>query len=322
MDDLISLIKNFIDNFQKEKNPSEDNVINWELGPNMAMPIREITRLIPEYDGAEKNLDIFVIKINRLWLHIAEYEDGDKNQFMLVLQLKLTDKAAEAVQNNEFEDWENVRDELIENITPHRNTEKSELKLSSIRQKNNEDIEMYAKRIQEALDTLNRSFPENEQNEVIKRENNRKARKSYENGLHDQNLRSKAIAKGSSDLKEAIDYIIEQELRFSELKPANIFCSYCKKSNHSIEQRFETKTSHKILDQTRQIKKKSLAINAIKKAITPVAEAKNQTRAQRRKTLRSDHRTRIKISLLEKRTKKLRLLSSRSQRQSLPQFSK
>lgn len=235
---LINTIEENINNLEQNNTPSEQDAIDWQVQPDMAqaMPIREITKLIPEYNGEEKGLDIFVKKVNKLWLHIAGYEDGDKSQFLLVLQLKLTDKAAEAVQNNEFLDWENVREELVELITPHRNTEKSELKLSSIRQKNNEDIESYAKRIQEALDTLNRSFPENEQNEIIKRENNRKARKSFENGLYDANLRSKAIAKGSVDLKEAIDYIIEQELRFSELKPVNLFCTYCKRNNHTVDQ--------------------------------------------------------------------------------------
>lgn len=234
--ELLDIFENLLNIFLRDRNQFED-IHNWNVKPKMAMPIRDLTKLIPEYDGAEKNLDIFIKKVNKLWLHIAEYDDNDKNQFLLVLQLKLTDKAAEAVQNNEFNNWENVRDELIEHITPHRNTEKSELKLSSVRQKKDEDIEAYAKRIQEALDTLNRSFPENEQNEVIKRENNRKARKSFENGLFNPNLRSKAIAKGSTDLKEAIDYIIEQELRFSELKPSNnLFCTYCKKNNHLIDQ--------------------------------------------------------------------------------------
>lgn len=173
---LAELIKDYVNALGRERTPSEDSAINWRPFPKMAMAIRDITKLIPEYKGDEKGLDIFIKKVNKLWTHIAEYEENDKNQFLLVLQLKLTDKAAEAVQNNEFDDWDNVKEALIEHITPHRNTEKSELKLSSIRQKPDEEIEKYAKRIEEALDTLNRSFPEEEQNEVIKRENNRKAR--------------------------------------------------------------------------------------------------------------------------------------------------
>lgn len=233
---LLENIQNFPNNPDIPIKVDED-IEDWQVHEEMAMPIRDITKLIPEFNGEEKNLDIFVKKVNRLWTHIDLYPQNEKNQFLLVLQLKLTDKAAEAVQNNAFENWDNVRESLIENLTPHRNTEKSELKLNSIKQKPNEDIETYARRIQEALDTLNRSFAEDEQNEVIKRENNRKARKAFENGLSDPNLRSKAISKGSVDLKEAIDYTIEQELRFSELKPINsVICTYCKKTNHTINQ--------------------------------------------------------------------------------------
>lgn len=76
----------------------------------------------------------------------------------------------------------------------------------------NEDVETYAKRIEDALETLNRSFAQEHQNEIIKKENDWKARKTFEIGLLEANLRNKAIARGSNTLKEAVDYIIEQEL--------------------------------------------------------------------------------------------------------------
>lgn len=217
--------------FQKEHESS-----SWELSEpgKMAMPIRDVTKLIPEYNGKESSLDSFIKKIDKLWNYIAEFEENDRTQFLLVLQLKLIEKAAEAVQDNDFDTWEAVKTDLIEHITPHRNTEKSELKLCAIKQLFKEDVETYAKRIEDALDTLNRSFAQEDQNDTIKRENDRKARKAFENGLVDSNLRNKAIARGSNTLKEAVDYIIEQELRYSELKPAQSmsFCSYCKKPGH------------------------------------------------------------------------------------------
>lgn len=219
--------------FQKEHESS-----SWELeqADEMAMPIRDVTKLIPEYNGKEKSLDSFVKKIDKLWTYIADFNDNDRTQFLLVLQLKLVDKAAEAVQDNDFDTWDAVKADLIEHITPHRNTEKSELKLCAIKQIFKEDVETYAKRIEDALDTLNRSFSQEDQNDTIKRENDRKARKAFENGLIDPNLRNKAIARGSNTLKEAVDYIIEQELRYTELKPAQsmTFCSYCKKPGHTI----------------------------------------------------------------------------------------
>lgn len=231
---LFGVIKNqFIE--RRYRAPELDGY-DWDVSQtdNMAMAIRDVTKLIPEYDGKEKALDSFIKKIDRLWAAIAELEDQDRSQFLLVLQIKLTDKAAEAVQDNAFEDWEAVKTDLVEKITPHRNTEKSELKLCAIKQNKGEDVEAYAKRIEEALDTLNRSFAQEDQNETIKKENDRKARKTFENGLIEPILRNKAIARGSSTLKEAVDYIIEQELRYSELKPAASpgVCTYCKKPGH------------------------------------------------------------------------------------------
>lgn len=197
------------------------------------MPIRDVTKLIPKYSGKEKGLDSFIKKIDKLWTHIADFPENEHTQFLLVLQLKLTEKAADAVQDNEFDNWDAVKADLIEHITPHRNTEKSELKLCAIKQLPKEDLESYAKKIEDALDTLNRSFSQEDQNDTIKRENERKARKVFENGFSEPSLRDKAIACGCNTLKEAVDYIIEQELRYSELKPTVTpdTCAYCKKPN-------------------------------------------------------------------------------------------
>lgn len=223
-----------VSNLEEESALSD---LDWSLGSlRFTMDIRNWTRLVPEYNGEEKTLDAFIKKINMIWTHI---EVNDRAQFLLILQLKLTDKAAEAVQDNEYETWPEVRQALTDHIIPYRNTEKSELKLVSLKQKFNEDVESFAKRIESALDTLNRSFPQEEQNEVIKRENDRKARKAFENGLNNSLLRSKAIAKSGSTLRESVDYIIEQELRHSELRPVNnnsaAVCGYCKLPGHRYE---------------------------------------------------------------------------------------
>lgn len=230
--ELVKLIRN-----QFDPNLSNRDSIDWNYDQpeKMAMQIRDVTKLIPEYDGNEKTLDSFIKKIDKLWSYIAEFDENDRIQFLLVLQLKLIDKAADAVQQNEFNDWEEVKNDLIERITPHRNTEKSELKLCAIKQQPKEDVETYAQRIEDALDTLNRSFPIENQHEIIKKGNDRKARKTFENGLIDSNLRNKAIARGSDTLKDAVDYVIEQELRHSELKPNAVFCTYCKRTNHTYE---------------------------------------------------------------------------------------
>lgn len=260
--DLFTLLKSHF-----EPNNSNRDSLDWNLEQEekMAMPIRDVTKLIPEYDGKEKALDSFIKKIDKLWNYIEEFEANDRTQFLLVLQLKLVDKAAEAVQDNNFDDWDSVKADLMEHITPHRNTEKSELKLCAIKQLPNEDVETYAKRIEDALDTLNRSFAPENQNEIIKKENDRKARKTFENGLLESNLRNKAIARGSNTLKEAVDYIIEQELRHSELKPVQSpsFCTYCKRNGHTL-----AKMNQKIQDLVHLPQKNQLVLNVAKKGTT------------------------------------------------------
>lgn len=194
----------------------------------MAMPIRDITNLIPKYDGKEKLLNSFIKKIDRLWTYVTKLEETDRELFLLVLQIRLKGRASEAVQENAFEDWEVVKIDLINKITSYRSTEKSELKLGAIRQKHRETVEAYAKRIEKALETLNRSFAQKDQNKTIRKENDRKARKTFENGLIEPVLQDKAISRGSSTFKEAVDYVIEQELRYAELELLQNYRPYCK----------------------------------------------------------------------------------------------
>lgn len=102
---------------------------------------------------------------------------------------------------------------MKEKINPQKNIEKAELKLTAIKQNTNEDVENYARRVEELLENLNKSFNTEENNEIIVKENDRKARKAFENGLLNNNLKSRAIARGNKTLREAVDYVIEQELR-------------------------------------------------------------------------------------------------------------
>lgn len=71
----------------------------------------------------------------------------------------------------------------MDNINPQKNIEKAELKLATIKQASKEDVEKYAKRVEDLLDNLNKSFNfEPGNNDIIRRENDRKARKAFENG--------------------------------------------------------------------------------------------------------------------------------------------
>lgn len=228
----------FEEDHTKYKN-FNDSFDTWSIDTNMVIPIKDITDLIKEYKGEEKDLNTFIKNIDRLWAHINAYEQTDKDRFMLVLQLKLVDKAADATKNVDFNVWADVKKALKDNINPQKNIEKAELKLNNIKQKDKEEIEKYAKRVEDALDNFNKSFNLDEENEILKRENDRKARKSFENGLFDTSLKNKVITRGNKTFKESVDYVIEQELRQSEVTPSTSntkFCNYCKLSNHDISE--------------------------------------------------------------------------------------
>lgn len=100
-------------------------------------------------------------------------------------------------------------------------------------------MEAYAKKVEELLYNLNNSFNMDEDNEIIKRKNDRKARKAFENGLWDRRLRNKAISRGNKTFRESVDYVIEQELRNSAFREKHQgeekFCTYCKSCSHSFQ---------------------------------------------------------------------------------------
>lgn len=227
------------DHFQEEeRNILTHSLNNWSLSDMADIPIKDITDLIKEYKGDEKELNAYVKNIDRLWKHIENYTEADKNRFLLILQLKLIEKAAEATKEIQFENWEDVKKALKENINPQKNIEKAELKLNTIKQSEKEDVETYAKRVEDLLENLNKSFDVDAGNEIIKKENDRKARKAFENGLFNRELRDKAITRGNKTFKESVDYVTEQELRQSEFKTKgleSLYCNYCKTRTHNTQ---------------------------------------------------------------------------------------
>lgn len=236
-DNLNNILTDY-NSFNQYTNTYIRNLTDWSYSQNtrtnssnsnMATPIKEITDLIKEYKGEEKHLHSFIKNIDKLWAHIANHEQNDKNRFLLVLQIKLTEKAAEAVKNIDFVDWPTVKAALKAYIKPQKNVEKLELKLTTVKQLPKEDIETYAKRVENLMEDLNLCFEAEEGFETMKKENNRKARKSFENGLFSPKLKDKAIAKGCTNLKDVIDYTVEQELRQPSIQP---FCINCKTATH------------------------------------------------------------------------------------------
>lgn len=201
----------------------------------MAFTAKEISDLIKSYDGEEKALQIYIKNMDTLWNLLGDgAEAADKNRFLIVAQMKLEKKAAEAISSiDNIDSWKKIKDALIAHIKPQHSIERLELKLCTIKQHSNEKLEKYAERVQGLLNDLNDQY-DLAQNAVIKTEHDRKARRAFVNGIYDSKLRDRAMAVNSKSLKESIDYTIEQELRIEDANKftKNLYCNHCKKTNH------------------------------------------------------------------------------------------
>lgn len=200
----------------------------------MAFTAAEISDLIKSYDGEERALNIYIKNMDTLWNLLGNVA-ADKNRFLIVAQMKLEKKAAEAISSiDNIDSWQKIKDALIAHIKPQHSIEKLELKLCTIKQYSNEKLEKYAERVQSLLNDLNDQY-DLAQNAVIKTENDRKARRAFVNGIYDSKLRDRAMAINSKSLKESIEYTIEQELRIEDANKftKNLYCNHCKKTNHN-----------------------------------------------------------------------------------------
>lgn len=179
----------------------------------MALTIKEITDLIEEFDGEEKTLNLYIRNMEKLERMVAV---NDMPRFLLVVQLKLKKKAAEAVNNIDPENFEDIKKALIDHIRPKTSVERAELKLSTAKQQQNEDTEKFAKRIKELLQFLNNCYEID--SDVLRKENERKAKRAFEDGLSNYTLRNRTTAANNKTLEEAINYAIEQDLRLNKQK--------------------------------------------------------------------------------------------------------
>lgn len=119
---------------------------NWTFttpSVDMAIPIDTIVKLIPEYDEADK-LESYLCKVDGSWKLVEENKDPDKISYLLNVQMKFQEKAADATKDIDIINCVNVRNALKERINPQKNIEKSELKLVTVERNDSENVEQIA----------------------------------------------------------------------------------------------------------------------------------------------------------------------------------
>lgn len=195
------------------------------------LTIVEICDLIRDYNGEVNEFNSYARRIDGLWTYLetldADHLEQNHRRFMLILEQRLTGRAAVVLQDVTFDDWPTVRDALRSRLTTN-SVERIEAKMISMKQKHNQSLDDYASKMETLLDELNRSYELNADNQVLRRENDRKARRSFENGLADSRLRERALIRSADTLRDSINYVIGQEITLTTDRQQNFDPRTCK----------------------------------------------------------------------------------------------
>lgn len=195
------------------------------------LTIVEICDLIRDYNGEVNEFNSYARRIDGLWGYLdtldADQLEQNQRRFMLILEQRLTGRAAVVLQDVAFDDWPTVRDALRSRLTTN-SVERIEAKMISMKQKHNQSLDDYASKMETLLDELNRSYELNADNQVLRRENDRKARRSFENGLADSRLRERALIRSADTLRDSINYVIGQEITLTTDRQQNFDPRTCK----------------------------------------------------------------------------------------------
>lgn len=211
----------------KGKNKAQTKMSSLDL--NIAL------KIIPEFDGTSSQLHKFIACSNTV---NDSLNAADKKLFLdFVVKPKLLGAAYEVVKYKEFHTYESLRDELKLKFSITRSIAHIQSELFNIQQLENEQVRSYAERVQKLLSELNDACIASQGEDaadVIRSINSITAIKSFENGLN-SNLKVIIKACRFTDLKEAIEKAMEEELSFPSKNASNVItCSYCKNVGHHI----------------------------------------------------------------------------------------
>lgn len=204
--------------------------------------IQEILRMIPKYGGKREELRIYINKCDELWSHVAQGPQQVK--FTSTLKNNLYDEAALILLDEEdLDSWEDIKDLLKRNFGIDPNHSNNLAMLQSIRQMSDESVDTFCKRIKDILTKIKSIIPNGTTKQFWFEHNERQAIQALEDGLKDANLQARIIAANKPTFNLAAQYAMEVDTRLrgkenlheKPITKESLFCKYCKKKNHSIE---------------------------------------------------------------------------------------
>lgn len=202
---------------------------------NMAIVYKDIKDLIPKYNGERKGLDEFIQTIDALASQLTE--DRDKKLFNLSVKTHLKDKAFNTIRHLQNPTWEVIKQALKDKLNPLDATSCYNA-LTHAKQTNNESITDFAMKVETLLTNLNRSSTieaSEATRKYVQDSNEQLAKRAFENGILNFQLKTLIIAKNKKTLEEAIREALDMdssgEYRNTDTRKGKN-CNFCKKKGH------------------------------------------------------------------------------------------
>lgn len=235
-----------------QQHRSDTGVANNQCNSNKddtLFTIKDIVKLIPKFSGNRTDLRVYINKCTELYSYVKH--GGDQARFITVLKNNLSgDAALLLLDEDNLEDWDSIKDLLNQNFHSDPNHSNHIALMQSMKQKQEESVEDFSKRIKNILTKLKSSIPEGATKQFWFDHTERQAIQALEDGLFDVKLQSRVVSANKTSFNIASQYAIETENRlkskqsnYAQSSKSNmpkvpnefLFCRYCKKNNHLIE---------------------------------------------------------------------------------------
>lgn len=202
----------------------------------------EFHKLIPVYDGSVKDLQHFISCCDFFYKNLdARFHE----KFYHALVSKLKSKAFDLYNNHTYKDWPEFKIALKKYFSVRKTFETYQLELANIRQ-GKLSVQEYSQNIEEILREMNNIGKEikveNASGEKFFRAQNEKlALRAYVNGLNSPLktiLRARKFENLDDLIRDALELEAEENLRNPQPTYSSKSCSYCHRTNHTIDQCF------------------------------------------------------------------------------------
>lgn len=224
-------------------------------------------RLLMKFDGSKSKLYEFIDNCDKAMILVNPEQ---KEMLFTIIETKITDKARAFVRNRDFSDWEALKTHLLDTFGEKRTLAQWQIELNTCKQNFKENVMSFANRVEtcyvKIINCLDRTVAKGNRSacvELIKNE----ALNVFLNGLN-KDLTILVKSQKPDSLENAIAIALDEEqqlkskfetTRFNNLSFKNshsqilstekLFCKYCKKTNHSIENCFKLKNKNNNLNQ-------------------------------------------------------------------------